>query len=205
MSLNKNHIELITKAIIESETIDKDLQDDLLDHYCCTIEHDMKKGAKFDDAFSKAFKSMNPTALKGNQDMTLYLLNSKKNKSSIQILWILGFIGAVTLSTGLIFRLVHQPGANILSLFGIAIFIFVFFPMLFIRQNRMKIRSMLSEKVKLIFAYLTTCFFGAFLLFLFMGWPGTGVFLVLCLISLNFGVFPFIFIKTYKKQKSHEN
>lgn len=66
---------LIDKSPISSQL----LKDDLLDHFCCFIEYEMKKGSSFEEAQQKAWQQICPNGLEEIQNETIFLINAKKN------------------------------------------------------------------------------------------------------------------------------
>ena len=49
--LNDNQVMIVLKRIIADGVTDNDLQNELLDHYCCFIEEILLTGADFESAY----------------------------------------------------------------------------------------------------------------------------------------------------------
>lgn len=54
--LDENHIDFINKQISNSAITSKELKEDLIDHFCCLIEDEMRKRKSFKYAYYKMYK-----------------------------------------------------------------------------------------------------------------------------------------------------
>ncbi|MGV3586333.1 MAG: hypothetical protein ACO1OF_04970 [Adhaeribacter sp.] len=54
MKLSDEEIAFVSAEIDKSNISMQELKDDLLDHFCCFIEHERKKGLSFAEAYNKA-------------------------------------------------------------------------------------------------------------------------------------------------------
>lgn len=129
MILNEEQIDLIRDEIMLQGVTMPDLADSLLDHICCAMEE--SEDTNFNRSLSQAFRSFGIHPLKEIQIETIQLLIIKKETIMKRTMYILGFIAAFLTTTGILFKIMHWPGAHVLLVVGISILNFGFLPMYF--------------------------------------------------------------------------
>jgi hypothetical protein len=197
--LNDEQIEYIKNQIENSKIKSRELRDDLLDHFCCVIEDDLKKGIGFAEAFKSAFNTICPNGLDEIQQETIFLLTYKKILIMKKLLFLSGFLTTVGFSTGIFFKTMHWPGATIIILASAVLLVFFLLPLIFLNSYKKEISKLLSVKLKYIFGYLGIALFLLFVIFRINHWEGGSMLFLLSMIILNFGFFPFLFYRMYKK------
>ena len=80
--LKLSEINLIKSDISRQRVSYSHLLDDLLDHVCCDVEHEMSSGLEFDQAYNKVKERIGFNRFKKIQEETLVLID-KNYKSSI--------------------------------------------------------------------------------------------------------------------------
>ena len=58
--LTVQDIKFITDEISKSKILSNELRDDLIDHFCCVIEDELRKGESFQTAYNKAYYNISP-------------------------------------------------------------------------------------------------------------------------------------------------
>ena len=119
MELTTEQIEFIQKDIEQKGIAMNDLAESLLDHICCSIENSTDRD--FNHAYENALKAFGQNGLQKIQDETIFLLILKREITMQKSMYILGYIAAFLATTGLLFKLMHWPGANIMLVLGIAL------------------------------------------------------------------------------------
>ncbi|MFY0606070.1 MAG: hypothetical protein JXR10_05105 [Cyclobacteriaceae bacterium] len=188
-------IEVVNKSTIKNVQ----LKDDLVDHLSCLIEHEMKRGAKFDEALKTALHQTAPNGLNEIQQETIFLLNYSKIIFMKRLTYILGFIFSAALFVGFFFKLMHLPLAMILMLAGGAGLAFVFIPLLLINRYKQLMGEVLSERLKWFVGSAAIILFVTASLFKVYHLQGAGVLLGLSFITFVFGFLPFLFFRMYKQ------
>jgi hypothetical protein len=69
--LSLHNIDQISNDISREEISFSHLLDDLIDHVCCDVEHEMKMGKNFNDAYKAVKEKMGPRRAKEIQEETL--------------------------------------------------------------------------------------------------------------------------------------
>lgn len=129
MELTASQIEFIQKDIEHQGVAIDELAESLLDHICCSIENSSIDD--FDQAYSTALKAFGEEGLQKIQDETFYLLILKREITMQKSMYIMGYLAAFLATTGLLFKIMHWPGANIMLILGIALLNLGFLPMYF--------------------------------------------------------------------------
>ena len=197
--LSDKDIDFITKEISKSAIVSSDLKEDLIDHFCCVTEDEMKKGKKFKEAYEKAFQNICPNGFEEIQKETIFLLTKKNILIMKKSIYLLGFLTSISFTTGLLLKLMHWPGANVILFLCSFILLFAFLPSLFIFLYKKEFRKVFSIKLKYLLGYAGFSMLIISILFKWMHWPGAGFILVLSVLILNFGFLPLLFFKMYKK------
>jgi len=201
-SLTDQHIEYLTQVIEESKITSDQLKADLIDHFCCAVEEDVKKGLSFKEAYDKAYHNICPDGFDEIHQETIFLLTSKNLRAMKRLLYVSGYISAIGVTTSLFMKLLHLPGTAAILLLTAAILILLFLPTLFINLYKRELTKSINEKLKYIFGFLGTTLFIAFMIFKMFHWPGTTMLFIMSVFILNFAFLPFLFIKMYKRSQA---
>jgi len=116
-----------------------------------------------------------------------------------QKLYILGFITALIVFTGTIFKLNHFPGAGILITIGLVTFVLIFIPAALI--NHYKYAGNKQNLSLHIITWLTCFIIFTSMLFKIMHWPGAGLMLIIAL-PIPYIVFLPVFLVTTSRNKN---
>jgi hypothetical protein len=200
--LTENNIDFITKEITESGITSDELKQDLIDHFCCVIEEELNKGKSFNEAYDIAYKNICPNGFEDIQKETVYLLTKKKTEIMKKSLFLAGILILMGTSTGLLFKTMHWPGANMIWLVSSLALIFWFFPSLFIFLYKREVNKVFSNKLKHILGWLGFSFLFLAILLKWLHWPGANILLGLSVLVLNLGYFPLILFKMYRKERA---
>ncbi|MEQ9232379.1 MAG: hypothetical protein RIF46_16985 [Cyclobacteriaceae bacterium] len=186
--------------VIEGSTIKKkELKDDLVDHFCCLIEMDMNRGLNFEEAFSRAQEQTAPNGLDEIQQETIFLLNYNRILFMKRFTYISGFLASFSLAVGFLFKILHLPGADQLTMIGIIGLAFIFLPLILADRFKHLGNQATIEKIKWIFGGLSALVFAIGGLFKILHWPGAGLLLGLSFLLFCVGFLPLLFFRMYKK------
>lgn len=134
MELTNENIAFIRNDLLARGITLTDLHESLVDHVCCCIEQ--SSAPDFLAAYANAIENLGAHHISKIQHETQLLLISKKFQHMRLAYFILGFISAFATSSGVLFKLMHWPGASILLIFGVAVFNFGFLPTFFIQRYK---------------------------------------------------------------------
>lgn len=175
------------------------LRDDILDHLCCVVESELRTGKTFDQSLKDAVFDLAPNGLIDLERKTFFLLNSKRIIMMKKLIYLIGFIGSLVLTTGIVFKLLWYPGANILLMTGFLILLLIFVPMVTIDRYKVTIAKNISERLKIILGCVSAVIVGLAGLFKIMHWMGAEVLLLAGGLIFAVGYLPFLFFTMYKK------
>lgn len=197
--ITDEQVDFIETEISNSQVKSKELRDDLLDHMCCLVEMDMKKGLSFDQAYQKAFLQTSPNGYGEIQNETLFLLNYNKIMNMKRLTYISGFVFSAAFTFGLFFKLLHLPGASMLLLIGTFGLAFIFVPLILINRYKSLVHEVLSERMKWIFGLLSLLLFITSTFMKLQHILGANVILGVSFLIFGFGFLPFLFFTMYKE------
>jgi len=125
--LTLHDISRISSDVTSQEIIFPHLADELIDHICCDVENEMRKGMSFHDAYSVVRGKIGRRRLKEIQEETLYAVDTKYRNMK-QTMKISAIAGTVLLGFSALFKIMHWPMAGVLLTLGGFALAFVFMP-----------------------------------------------------------------------------
>ncbi len=186
--------------IVDSQGLKlESLRDDIVDHLCCVVESEMDQGKLFEASLNSAIIELAPNGLINIERKTFFLLNSKRIIIMKKFMYLIGFVGALTLTVGITFKILWYPGANKLFTVGFLLLLLVFVPMLAFDKYKVAIAKALSERLKIVLGCVSGIIVGLSGLFKFMHWPGAEILLLAGSFIFAVGFLPFLFFTMYKK------
>jgi len=199
MKLSNNQIEIIRAQIARSIQI-QSLQDDVLDHVCCTLEDVEDLTCEFEEAILVAVKAVAPAGLRQLERETLLLLHAKYIFMK-KFMYLLGLGSAIASSMGLSLKLLHMPGGDFLLTYGLLMFTLAFLPLLIFVRFRDNLVGLLSEKLKMFFALGAALLTGAAIVMRLFHINGSEVEMMFVggAALFSFGFLPILFFNMYKK------
>ena len=199
MKLTESQIGFLEKNLRERGVTVPSLADDLLDHFCCAIEYQMKKGADFQEAYQIANEEICPDGPREFNLATQLILIQSKYSIMKKFTFIAGFITAAVFLAGWFFKINHWPGANIMVLTGGTIFGLGFLPLYFSLKFRSE-KELGTNKpgytyvLKFLLAsYLCLC-----VPYSILHWPGTQYVIYAAFLLFNFVFLPMVFLNWYR-------
>jgi hypothetical protein len=178
--LTLQNIDQISQDVRKQEITFSHLLDELTDHLCCDVEHEMQKGMSFHEAYQMVKQKMGKRRLKEIQEETLYAVDTKyrQMKTTMKIS---GVAGTVMFGFAALFKIQHWPGAAILMTLGALTLALVFLP------SALSVLWKETHNTKRLFlfisAFVTGACFVAGTLFKINHWPGAGHILILGTVS----------------------
>jgi len=201
--LTDEQIDFIVDQINNSQIGSNDLKEDLVDHFCCVIEDYMKQEISFKEAYNKAYHVICPNGFDEIHQETIMLLTSKRIIIMKRLMFIIGFIAVILLTTSILFKVLHLPYVRGLIMAAV-VFILIELPILGVYFYKNEFAKHISYKLKYIFGFLGTALFLTASVLKMFHWPGSEITFILSLVIINFGFFPFLFYRIYKKSEKSE-
>lgn len=197
--LTQKQVDFIRTEINKSRISIPELKDDLLDHFCCFIEQEIKEGNSFENAYENALEQVCPNGFDEIQKETIYMLNFKRILFMKKLMYTIGLMTSISISIGWLFKILNWPGGGDIFTYGFLGFILLFLPMLAIDRYKLNLNRALSEKLRLILGFSSAILIGLATLFKMMHLQGASLLLVLGAVLFAFGFLPFLFFRMYRK------
>lgn len=189
-SLSNEEIAFILDDI-KARGIDfEDLQENLLDHICCVVENELKKGEDFYQFYETVLPRFFENELQEIQIETNNLLRFKNFYSMKKTLKISGILTVFFIFMGILFKTFHWPGAGLAMIIGGFVFSFLFLPLLII--IKFKDDDSTTDKVIFGFGFVLAIAMSVGLLFKLMWWPGANN-----LLFYSTSIFTFVYVPVY--------
>ena len=115
------------------------------------------------------------------------------------LMYLIGFIGSVSLTIGVTFKLLHLPGANTLFIVGYLTVCLVFIPLLAFDRLKTAAAKVLSERLKIILGVISSIILGLAGLFKVMHLQGADWMLIIGVVVFVLGFLPLFFFSLYQK------
>lgn len=191
--------QVIIDEVEASNIKNQSLKEDLIDHLCCLTEIQMDKGTDFQSSLKVALVQTAPNGLNEIEKETIFLLNYSKIIFMKRLTYISGYLFSAAWIVGIMFKLLHLPGASmLLSLGGIGL-AFIFFPMLMINKYKALTREVLSERLKWIFGGVSLLMLILSISMKLLHLQGAPFMLGASFLAFGFGFLPFFFFRMYRK------
>ncbi len=171
--ISEQQIDFILNDISARGVEMESLQQNLLDHICCIIEHDLEENGDFESFYQKTVKTFYKDALWEIEEETLQLLTFKNYYTMKKTMIVSGTFSAAAMSLGIFLKFMHWPGASMMIILGIAISSLVFLPLLFTLKAKEKQHT--KDKIILAIATLAGTLISLSILFKVMHWPGANL------------------------------
>jgi hypothetical protein len=202
--LTTEQIDFIADQVNKSKINSNELKEDLIDHFCCIIEDDIRLGKSFEESYNRAYQIVCPNGFDEIHQETILLLTSKNIIIMKKLLFSLGFITTIFLVTSFLFKALHLPGAGVLLVIASFVLIFVFVPLVLLYFYRKQFSKYVSYKMKYVFGYIGLALLLTGAVFKIMHWPGAGLLFMISVTVINFGFLPFLFYRLYRTFEAKE-
>jgi hypothetical protein len=207
MKLTEEHIRIIQQYVDQQISI-VTLKDDVLDHLCCSVEHMMSQGKSFEDSLQNSIRELAPEGLVALERETIYLLQ-RKNIPMKKMMYSIGLVTTISMTMGLMFKILHMPGADQLLDYGFLTFALIFLPMVAVTKFRQNAYQSLFQKLKSLLGWLSAAGVGlAVLLKMAVKFESSELVLMVSVSIFCFGFLPFLFYDLYKgsfKKEKQDN
>ena len=185
--ISESQIDFILSDICARGIEMESLQQNLLDHICCAVEHGLEDGGDFERFYFAILPTFYKSDLREIEVETVNLLTNKYFYVMKKTMIFSGGISVSLLVIGIILKFLHLPGAAVLLVVGIGLLSFAFLPLLF----ALKIKENRENAVRAVagFGTASAMLISLGVLFKIMHWPYANM---LCMIALLVMIFLFI-------------
>lgn len=196
--LNDTEVATISAWLDQEGVSNHPLQEELLDHICCSVEACMETYGSLEAAYRHACHIICPNGPKEIEEELFFLLTYNKLTNMKRILFSTGFLSTFLLSFGFLFKLMHWPFANIILTCG---YFMLLVTLVALALNTRYTLRALSTPMRI--RIITGLFCGLLLavgsLFKILHYPGASIMLVTGLALLNLVFLPMFFYQLYRK------
>lgn len=192
VTLNENQVELICERIFKNPLQDTDLQDSLLDHFCCFVESKMSEGFSFEESIKEASVSIAPNGISEIEEELFFIIHFKTQITMKRILFFSSFLFAFSISLYFLFKVLQWPYANALLMVGNVTLLFAVLPSLVTLALKNKNSLEKMDKVRLTIGVLAGVLISIGMIFKVLYFPGAGVMFV-----LGCGIFACVFLPIF--------
>ena len=144
MILTEEQIDYISTSLELHGITTEELKNDLLDHICTYIE--TGKYTDFETAYKEALLKFGGYAGMGKLERdTYHLVTFKSSIRRQKFVYIFGFLASFTMILGMLFKIMHWPGAGIILFSGFLLLLFGYLPVYFYQRYKLFYRKSVSE------------------------------------------------------------
>lgn len=188
--------------IVQRVTItitDLQLQSELIDHCCCAVEELMDLGVECDEAIDQALLQLAPNGLDEIEVEFNDVLTPLIFKIMKITLYFSGFIAAFCILVGLMFKLMHWPGASATMFAGhlslILCLLTILAGLLTSKEavSRASYARILLGSIGGILVASGSCF-------KILSWPGANILFVIGMFLVTFFFLPIFFWQLYQRE-----
>jgi len=201
MNLDKHTLKRISTFLEARDIRNAELHAELLDHLCAAVEE--KEHLSDLDLFLQL--ELDELAPQGSESLELnYHISSFKKHHIImkQIMYTTGLLSSISLATGILFKLMHWPYANLMLLAGVFFLFLIFIPYSAYRNFKALSSSDKLNKARLILGVLTSVIVAISIIFKVYHLMGASILFVVGMGIGILGFLPLQFVHFYRKSNS---
>lgn len=202
-SITDEQVDFILEDIKANGVILEDLQNNLLDHICCIIEHEMPEGETFEQFYRQILPRFFKTSLKEIQEETEILLTFKHYYAMKRTLKISGIASALFTITGATLKTLHLPGAGITIVLGGLLFCLVFLPLMI--ALKFKDEEKQVDKWVFTLGFLLAMGASAGIVFKLMHWPFANILMRGSITAFVFAYVPLYYLTRVRRAELRFN
>jgi len=172
-NLTDDEIDFISNDIKKRGIETEDVRDNILDHVCCIIEHEMSREEDFYVFYEQTIARFYTRNLREIEEETKNLITFKYYYDMRRTLKITAIATSLLIISGGIFKFQHWPGAAVFLFSGLILFSLVFLPLNIIlkfRDNQEK-----ENRMIMLVGFLTASIGTIGILFKVMHWPTANI------------------------------
>lgn len=201
--ITDNEVDFILNDISKKGIKTEDVRDNILDHVCCIIENEMKKGMNFNEFYRDTISQFYLNNLDEIEEETQLLLTFKYYHAMKRTVKTSGIISILLFVIGSILKSLHLPGAGVAIVLGLSFFSLVFIPLNIVLKYRddKEDKNRLTIVLGLVLGSITSIG----ILFKLMHWPTANIIIISCLTIFTFVYIPIYFVNNYKNPDTKFN
>lgn len=199
MKITEAQEDLIRQKVVAHQFQLQGLADDLIDHIYCYMHEHGREDQDFDEQLNEAIRMMAPDGLNAIENETFYLLNFKRMILMKRLLFVLGLLSTMALSSGVIFKLSHWPGANVLLGSGTIVGLLIYLPLWAFDKMKYKMVQRPLDRWKLLIGLSAGILMGLGTLMKTFHYMGAEMVFTIGAFVFIIGFLPLFFFSSYRK------
>lgn len=201
--ISDEELDFIVNDIKANGVVIEDLQNNLLDHICCIIEHEMPVNEDFYKFYKQILPRFFKNDLKELQVETENLLTFKNYYAMRNTLKITGIVSALFTILGATLKVLHLPGAGIAIILGGAMFSLIFLPLMIVLKFKDEEKQV--DKIVLSFGFLIAMIAFTGVLFKLMHWPFANIMMISGSAAFVFAYVPLYYFSRVRRPEIRFN
>ncbi|MBK6266916.1 hypothetical protein JKA74_17870 [Marivirga sp. S37H4] len=198
--LDEQQVEKVRALINQQLPLEEALAEDMLDHFCCSIETNMATGFDFNESIQKAFKAIAPAGLNEIEEERNLLFKIKPQILMKRIFYIGTFITTFSLSFSLLARHWHwQAGDTVMMLMGFLSLLILIIPTVGIMSYRNRKILNKADFFRILTGFMAGIGISTGMIFKVLHYPMANMLFSYGMLILIFVFLPLFFIQMYKR------
>jgi hypothetical protein len=189
-------------VIVQRVTVtitDVQLQSELIDHCCCAVEELMNLGLPCEEAIDRAFLRLAPDGLHEIEDAFNHIQTPLILTIMKKTVYFSGFVATFCILIGLMFKIMHWPGATAILVAGnLSLSVCLLAILYGLLTNKTALPRMTFSRM--LFGIVGGMLLASGIFFKIMHWPGANILLVLGMFLITFIFLPIFFWQLYRSE-----
>ena len=178
---------------------DVQLQSELIDHCCCAVEELMNRGMPCEEAIDLAFLRLAPDGLHEIEEAFNHVQQPSILTIMKKTLYFSGFIATFCILIGLMFKIMHWPGATAILVAGnLSLSVCLLAILYGLLTNKTALPRITFSRI--LFGIVGGMLLASGIFFKIMHWPGASILLVLGMFLITFIFLPIFFWQLYRSE-----
>lgn len=183
------------ERLIKASVRDIQLQTELIDHCCCSIEEQLLEGHSFDDALSNTLRNLAPNGIHEIEEQVQFILTPQIPFTMKITQYFFGFVATVCVLLGITFKTLHWPMASHLLFIG---FVSLATSMMALITSAIKFPTYYTYRSRTLIGAIGGFIFSIGSLFKLMHWPGANMMALLGMLIITLVFAPMLFWQLYQ-------
>jgi hypothetical protein len=196
-NISDEELDFIVNDIKANGVVIEDLQNNLLDHICCIIEHEMPVNEDFYKFYKQILPRFFKNDLKELQVETENLLTFKNYYAMRNTLKISGIVSALFTILGASLKVLHLPGAGFAIILGGTLFSLLFLPLMIVLKFKDEEKQV--DKIVLSFGFLIAMVAFTGVIFKLMHWPWANIMMISSTATFVFAYVPLYYFTRVRR------
>lgn len=183
------------ERMVKTSVQDPQLQTELIDHCCCSIEEQLHEGMSFEEAFAITLRELAPHGMHEIESQVKYILTPQIPFTMKITKYFFGFVAAMFILIGFTFKAFHWPMASQIMFIG---FVSLATSMLALLTSAIRFSSLYPNRLSTISGGIGGFTFSIGCIFKLMHWPGASMISLLGMAVITLIFVPLFFWRLYQ-------